>query len=84
MVNVFLSLQLYWKKFDSKSLFTDTDNFTYEIISEDVYENFFKYKHLFDLSNSSKDSKFLMLSVKELLAKWNLCTKENESITLLD
>ena len=84
MVNVFLSLQLYWKKFDSKSLFTDTDNFTYEIISEDVYENFFKHKHLFDLSNSSKDSKFLMLSVKELLAKWNFCTKENESITLLD
>ena len=46
------------KRFDSELLFTDTDNLTYEIKSEDVYEKFFKHKNLFDFSNISKDSKF--------------------------
>ena len=46
------------KHFDAKVLFTDTDSLTYEIKSGDVYEEFFKQKHLFDLSNYSKDSKF--------------------------
>ena len=46
------------KKFDTDLLFTDTDSLTYEIKSKDVYEEFFKYKHLFDLSNYPKDSKF--------------------------
>ena len=39
-------------------LFTDTDSLTYEIKSEDVYEEFFKHKHLPDFNNFSKDSKF--------------------------
>ena len=39
-------------------LFTDTDSLTYEIKSEDIYEEFLKHKHLFDFSNFSKDSKF--------------------------
>ena len=38
-------------------LFTKTDSLTYEIKSEDVYEEFFKHKHLFDLINYPKDSK---------------------------
>ena len=38
--------------------FTHTDNLTYEIKSEDVYEEFLKYKHLFGFSNFTKDSKF--------------------------
>ena len=42
--------------FDAQLLFTDTDSLTYEIKSEDVYQEFFK--HLFDLSNFPKDSKF--------------------------
>ena len=37
-------------------LFTDTDSLTYEITSEDVYEEFFKNKHLLDFSNYPKDS----------------------------
>ena len=45
------------KHFDVELLFTDTDSLTYEIKSEDVYEKFFNYKHLFDFSNYSKDSK---------------------------
>ena len=43
------------KNFDAELLLTDTDSLTYEIKSEDVYEEFFKRKHLFDFSNFSKD-----------------------------
>ena len=46
------------KKIDAELLFTDTDSLTYEITSEDNYEEFFKPKHLFDFSHFSKDSKF--------------------------
>ena len=47
------------RHFDAELLFTDTDSLTYEIKSEDVYEEFFKHKHLFDFRNYPKDSKFL-------------------------
>ena len=43
--------------------------FTYEIKSEDVYEEFFKHKHLFDFSNYPKNSKFLIRLIKKLLVK---------------
>ena len=46
------------KHFDAELLFTDTDSLTYEIKSENVYEEFFKHKHSFDFSNFSKDLKF--------------------------
>ena len=46
------------KHFDAEFLFTDTDSLTYEIKPEDVYEEFFRHKHLFDFSKFSKDSKF--------------------------
>ena len=46
------------KNLDAKLLFTDTDSLTYETKLEDVYEEFFKRKHLFDFSNFSKDSRF--------------------------
>ena len=39
-------------------LFTDTDCLTYEIKSEEDYEDFLNHKPLFDFSNLSKDSKF--------------------------
>ena len=57
------------KQFDAKLLFTDTDSLTYEIKSEDVYEEFFKHKHLFDFSNYPEDSKFFNLTNKKLLVK---------------
>ena len=57
------------KKFDADLLFTNTDTFTYEIKSEDVYEEFFKYKHLFDLSNYPKDPKFFDLANKMVIGK---------------
>ena len=46
------------KHFDAELLFTDTDSLSYEIKSEDVYEEPFKFKHLFDFSDYPEDSKF--------------------------
>ena len=43
------------RRFDAELLFTDTGSLTYEIKSEDVYEEFSKHKHLFDFSNHPKD-----------------------------
>ena len=54
---------------DAKLLFTDTDSLTYEIKSEDVYEEFFKHKHLFDFSNYPKDSKFFDETNKKVIGK---------------
>ena len=39
------------KNYEAELLFTDTDSLTYEIKSENVYEEFFKWKDLFDFSN---------------------------------
>ena len=44
------------KNFNTKLLFTDTDSLTYEIKSENIYEEFSKWKDLFDFSNYSRDS----------------------------
>ena len=57
------------KNFNAELLFTDTDSLTYEIKSEDVYEELFKHKHLFDFSNYPKNSKFLIRLIKKLLVK---------------
>ena len=57
------------KKFDAELLFTDTDSLTYEIKSENVYEEFFKWKDLFDFSNYSKDSTFYDDTNKKVIGK---------------
>ena len=57
------------KNFDAELLFTDTDSLTYEIKSEDVYEEFFKHKHLFDFSNYPNDSKPFGLTNKKVIGK---------------
>ena len=57
------------KHFDPKLLFIDTDSLTYEIKSEDVYEEFLKHKHLFDFSNYPKDSKFFDQANKKVIGK---------------
>ena len=57
------------KHFDAELLFIDTDGLTYEIKSEDVYEEFFKHKHLFDFSNYLKDSKFFDETNKKVIGK---------------
>ena len=45
-------------KFDAKLLFTDTNSLVYEIKTEDVYENFYEDKNLFDFSDYPLDSNF--------------------------
>ena len=55
--------------FNAELLFTDTDSLTYEIKSENVYEEFFKWKDLFDFSNYSKDSKFFDNANKKVIRK---------------
>ena len=50
-------------------LITDTDNLTYEIKSENVYEEFFEWKDLFDFSTYSKDSKFFNETNKKMIGK---------------
>ena len=57
------------KNFDAQLLFTDTDSLAYEIKSEDVYEEFFIWKDLFDLSDYSKDSKFFNNTNKKVVGK---------------
>ena len=57
------------KNFNAELLFTDTDSLTYEIKSENAYEEFFKWKDLFDFSNYSKDSKFFDDANKNVIGK---------------
>ena len=57
------------KNFDADLLFTDTDSLTYKIKSENVYEESFKWKDLFDFSNYSKDLKFFNETNKNVIGK---------------
>ena len=57
------------KTFSCWIVIYDTDRFTYEIKSEDVYEEFFKHKHLFDFSNYPEDSKLFDLTNKKVIGK---------------
>ena len=57
------------KNFDTELLFNDTDCLTYEIKSKNVYEEFYKWKDLFDFSNYSKDSKFFNETKKKVIGK---------------
>ena len=54
---------------DAELLFTDTDSLTYEIKLEIVYEEFFKWKDLFNFSNYSKDLKFFDETSKKVIGK---------------
>ena len=57
------------KNFSAKLLLTDTDGLTYEIKSENVYKEFYKWKDLFDFSNYSKDSTFYDDTNKNVIGK---------------
>jgi len=54
----------------ARLLFTDTDSLTYEIEVDDVYQNFWKDKHLFDNSDYPKDSPFFDCSNKKVIGKF--------------
>ena len=49
---------------DSMLLFTDTGSLGYEIEIEDVYENFYEDKNLFDFSDYPKIHDFMILLMK--------------------
>ena len=70
--------------FDAKLLFTDTDCLTYEIKSEDVYEDFYKDQRLLDLSNYAKDSKFFNPVTEKVIGKMKDGHKGNQSANLLE
>ena len=57
------------KNFDAELLFTDTDSLAYEIKSENIYEELYKWKDLFDFINYSKDSKFYDDTNKKVIDK---------------
>ena len=57
------------KNFNAELLFTDRDSLVYEIKLENVYEEFFKWKDLFDFSNYSKDLKFFDDTNKKIIGK---------------
>ena len=56
-------------KFDAKLLFTDTDSIVYEIKTEDVYEDFYQEKNLFDFSDYPLNSKFFNAVYKIVIGK---------------
>ena len=66
MTSITTSLKI---NFDAKLFFTDTDSLTYEIKPENVYEEFFKWKDLFDFRNYQKDSKFFDEANKRVIGK---------------
>ena len=59
------------KNFSAELLFTDTDSLTYEIKSENVYKEFYKWKNLFDYSKViiQKIQRFMTILIKKLLVK---------------
>ena len=56
-------------KFDAKLLFTDTDSLVYEIKAENVYEDFYLDKDLFDFSDYPLYSKIFHSVNKKVIDK---------------
>ena len=53
----------------AKLLFTDTDSLTYEIEAEDVYQDFWNNKEMFDNSDYSEESPFHNKTNKKVIGK---------------
>ena len=66
-------------KFDAKLFFTDTDSLVYEIKIEDVYEDFYEDKNLFDFSDYPLDSKFFDPVNKKVIDKMSSKEKNNKN-----
>ena len=54
----------------AKLLFTDTDSLCYEIETQDIYEELWQDRNLFDNSDYPKDSKFLYSANKKVIGKF--------------
>ena len=57
------------KHFGAELLFTDTDSLTYEIKSENVYEEFFKHKPCLVLAIFQKTQSVVIVKMKWSLEK---------------
>ena len=66
-------------EFDAELLFTDTDSLVYEIKTEDIYEDFYLDKDLFDLSGYPLHSKFFDPVNKKVIGKM-----KDELVNLLE
>ena len=53
-----------------KLLFTDTDSLTYEIETNDVYQDFFNDKNKFDFSDYTENSQFYDKTNKKVIGKF--------------
>ena len=60
---------------DVKLLFTDTDSLVYHIKTEDVYEDLFADRHLFDNSDYPESSKFHFAENKKVIGKFKVKSK---------
>ena len=58
-------------------LFTDTDSLVFEIETNDVYEDFYKGKNLFDFSDYPQDSKISYSVNKTVIGRMEDEFKEN-------
>ena len=60
------------KRYNNKAklLFTDTDSFCYEIETQDIYEELWQDRNLFDNSDYPKDSKFFDSTNKKVIGKF--------------
>ena len=56
-------------KLNVRLLFTDTDSLVYEIKTEEVYEDFYGDKNLFDFSYYSLNSKFFDQTNKKVFGR---------------
>ena len=56
----------------SKLLPTETDSLMCEIEIEDVYEDFNSNEEIFDFSNYSNKSKYLVIQINQSLEKWKM------------
>ena len=54
----------------AKLLFTDTDSLCYHILTDDVYEDLYNHKDMFDNSDYSKSSKFYFDENKKAIGKF--------------
>ena len=84
----YLMYELHYKyiksKFDAKLLFTDTDSLVYDIKTEDVYEDFYKDKNLFDFSDYPLNSKFFDPAYKNFIGKIKDELKGKKKMSLLN
>ena len=57
-------------------MFTDTDSLFYEIKTDNVYEDLFQDKELFDNSDYPKNSVFFFVKIKKVIGEMKMKQQE--------